>query len=360
MFEIGKIQGVGPGLCPVKLILQLQDHREQRAHIPRGFPEVVEDPGRGRVEDLAKLLHGLFAPVPDGLQFLGQLRRGIVPDAGDARKRNRKAGRGLVPALFEAGFQKAERPRRLGEALFIGAADLFLGLHVRERFLHPGAPEFDFRPGILQEFPAPGRQCGAAVLTGKFRGLFLRPALRPGVALHGGMKLQHEIGQARVVSPRPDPVRQAQEVFRPAFVAAVQHPLQSGYAQALALLLLQDAEGGRDPQHPGVLAENRSAEGVDRADLGAAAEQDLAAQMRVARVPSQTRGDRVGNAGAQFARGGAGEGDDQEAVDVLGPGVGALRVHVFHQPFSQDAGFSAARAGGDQDAAAAAADGLLL
>ena len=91
-----------------------------------------------------------------------------------------------------------------------------------------------------------------------------------------------------------------------------------------------------------------------------AAEQDLAAQVRVARVPSQARGDRVGNAGAQFPRGGAGEGDDQEAVDVLGPGVGVLRVHVFHQPLGQDAGLSAARAGGDQNTAAPAADGLKL
>ena len=42
-------------------------------------------------------------------------------------------------ADLAAGFQKAERPRRLGEALFIGAADRFLGLHVRERFLHQKA-----------------------------------------------------------------------------------------------------------------------------------------------------------------------------------------------------------------------------
>ena len=99
---------------------------------------------------------------------------------------------------------------------------------------------------------------------------------------------------------------------------------------------------------------------MDRADLGLAAEQDLAAQMRVVRILAQARGNRARDAGAQFSRSGAGEGDDQEAVDVLGPGVGALRVHVFHQPLGQDAGLSAARAGGDQDAAAAAADGLLL
>ena len=158
-------------------------------------------------------------------------------------------------------------------------------------------------------------------------------------------------------SARRVSVCQAQEGLRAAFVAAVQHSLQRRGTEAFALLLFQDAEGGRDPQRPGILPENRGAEGVDRADLGLAAEQDLAPQVGVVRITAQAFGDRVGDPGAQFPRGGAGEGDDQEAVDVLGFGVGEPGVHVFHQALGQDAGLPAARAGGDQNAAAAAADG---
>ena len=43
VLQIGKIQGIGAGLCPAKLVFQVQNHREQRAHIARGVPQVGED-----------------------------------------------------------------------------------------------------------------------------------------------------------------------------------------------------------------------------------------------------------------------------------------------------------------------------
>ncbi len=43
VLQIGKIQGIGAGLCPAELVFQRQNHREQRAHIARGVPQVGED-----------------------------------------------------------------------------------------------------------------------------------------------------------------------------------------------------------------------------------------------------------------------------------------------------------------------------
>ena len=91
-----------------------------------------------------------------------------------------------------------------------------------------------------------------------------------------------------------------------------------------------------------------------------AAEQDLTAKMRVVRITAKAGSDRVRDPGTEFTGGSTGKGDDQKAVDVFGPGIGVLRVHIFHQPLGQDAGLAAACTGRDQDTAAAAADGLKL
>ena len=180
------------------------------------------------------------------------------------------------------------------------------------------------------------------------------------MALHGGMELQDEIRKAGVVPAGANPVRQVQEILRPGFITAVEYPIQSRGAQALALLLFQDPKGRGDSEYAGIFPKDRGAEGMDRADLGIAAEQDLTAKMRVVRITAKAGSDRVRDPGTEFTGGSTGKGDDQKAVDVFGPDIGALRVHIFHQPLGQDAGLAAACTGRDQDTAAAAADGLKL
>ena len=360
MLKIRKIQGVDAGLCAAELVFQLLHHREQGSHPARGIPKVRKDLRGGGGEQLRQFFHGLFALFPGVFELRGELRRGVVPDAGYARKGDRKARGRRVPALSEGCAEGPESPGGLGKALFIGLSDLFLGLHVRKRLFHAAAPEACFTLGILQKLPAPGRLFDFAAGIRKLLALLLGPAFRACMALHVGMELQDQLCQTAVIPSGADPVRQAQEVLRAAFVAAVQHPFQRRGAQALALLLLQNPKGGRNAQRARIFAKNRGAEGVNRTDLGIAAEKNLSAQVRVVRIPAQALGNRIGHAGAQFPRGGAGKGDHQEAVNVLGRRVGVLRVHVFHQPLGQDAGLSAARSGGDENTAAPAADGLKL
>ena len=100
-----------------------------------------------------------------------------------------------------------------------------------------------------------------------------------------------------------------------------------------------------------MLANDAMAKYMQRADLRAARQQHLPAQMRVARRLRIQRGDQ---AFAQLRRGGTGEGDNQQAVDL--PALAQQLQHMLHQ----HGRLAAACRCADQQLAVARGDGLPL
>ena len=100
-----------------------------------------------------------------------------------------------------------------------------------------------------------------------------------------------------------------------------------------------------------MLTNDAMAEHMQRADLRAARQQHLPAQVRVARRLCVQRSNQ---ALAQLRRCGAGEGNDQQAVDL--PALAQQLQHMLHQ----HGRLAAARRRADQQLAVARIDGLPL
>ena len=100
-----------------------------------------------------------------------------------------------------------------------------------------------------------------------------------------------------------------------------------------------------------MLTNDAMAKHMQRADLRAARQQHLPAQMRVARRLRIQRGDQ---AFAQLRRRGTGEGDNQQAVDL--PALAQQLQHMLHQHGCLAAACRCA----DQQLAVARVDGLPL
>jgi len=106
-----------------------------------------------------------------------------------------------------------------------------------------------------------------------------------------------------------------------------------------------------------VFPQDTLAEGVYGAYLRPLAQGALAAEAPVFRVLRQSPADAVHYAAAQLRGGGAGEGDNKEAVYILR--VVFVR-EVAHKPLGEHAGLAAARGGGHQHGAASGLHGFLL
>ena len=128
--------------------------------------------------------------------------------------------------------------------------------------------------------------------------------------------------------------------------------------------LIHDAERRVEAGLGGVGAEQRRAEGVDRADAGGVDFAEMA-------EPAFLRFGRVGllqfveagaaDAGPHFAGGGVGEGDGDELAEagVLGVGVFGC-VEVREEAFGEDECFAATGAGGEGHRVLAAVEGGAL
>src|SRR5699024_7881186 len=144
-----------------------------------------------------------------------------------------------------------------------------------------------------------------------------------------------------------DAVRQGNEARLRALVGLLELCLERGGLQLRRALLVGQAETWVKAQQGGVLAQKRDAETVDGADLRAAQQRALPATARggFALGPGGQLGEVFANLAAQLLGGGAGEGDDEEAVHV----GGVLRVqYVAHKALYQHPGLAAARGGGDE------------
>ena len=179
-----------------------------------------------------------------------------------------------------------------------------------------------------------------------------------GVGLQFLVQGEHQALKARVVAPCADAPGQGEEVRLGALIRGLERVFKRGGFQLGGALLVAQGKAGVKPQRGGVLAQQRDAEAVDGADLRAAEQGALAAQIRglPARGALGQLGDVLAYLAAQLLRGGAGEGDDQEAVHV---GT-VFAEYVAHQAFYQHAGLAASGGGGDKQLAAAVGYGQSL
>ena len=125
--------------------------------------------------------------------------------------------------------------------------------------------------------------------------------------------LLRPMGADALLPKRPHPAAPAKEPADP--LAELQNLLAEFSVEEAEDF--QEADFMPTEQMP-VPAQQRAAKAVDRADLGAAAQRALAAQMAVGRVGRDGLGKLVHNAALQLAGRGTRKGDDKEAVDVLG------------------------------------------
>ena len=360
VLEVAEVEQVEAALVPGKLAVKLKRQTQQGRHGGGSTVQLVQDGCLVGAEGQGQLFHGLFAGVAAGFAVLEEFR--VLSLAGRLQrgKRDREAGRGGVPALRESVKEPLKSPGSGGEAVGIGTGDHRIAGHGGEGVGHAGKVKGDIFGGILQQGLAPAGFEDGGGRRLPFPDQGLGPEVRAGVALHCGMEPEHEFGEAAVVTAEAHAVSEGKEVGLCLLVAFLQHALERLGAHALAPLFLEDAEGGRDARGLGMTAQEVGAEGMDGADLRAAAAEHLGTQVGVFRVRAQSIGDGGGDARTQLARRGAGEGDDQEAVHVLGRAAFVLGVDVFHQALGQDTGFAAAGAGGDQDAGGPDGDRVQL
>ena len=125
-------------------------------------------------------------------------------------------------------------------------------------------------------------------------------------------------------------------------------------ADLVGAVRLDDTVVGRDAGEVCVLAQKTTADAVDRADGGAAAQLRLPPETAVHRVGGDALAERGENAAAQLGGRGARIGDDKELIDVR------AAVYIAHEPLNEDLCFAGARGGGNEPRSAAAFGGKFL
>ena len=359
VFEIGIVQQIGPALVLCVLRLEIQHQLQQGAHRGLGCRHVREQLVRGVGEAVREPVHGGLAglaPLPDVFGGVGIV---VFQKSSEGREGDGEAGSRLLPAERESAAQLTQRVGGPGKAVVIGLPDLLV---LTDRGHHPvkfRAPVFGLLGGAAQQFPPPERLAHVRDLLPQKRDLLPGPALRPRVALHPVIEREGELGKAPVVPPGADRVGQqgkARLLVLPV-VPALHRPLQRGGLHVRRPLLRGDAEVRAQSGAVRKFPQQRRAEAVDRADLRAAHQRALPPQTPVAGVCGQRLVQLLGDAAAQLSRGGAREGDDQEAVQIGGL---LLVADIAQQALGEHPGLAAARAGGDQDGPAPALDGVLL
>ena len=172
------------------------------------------------------------------------------------------------------------------------------------------------------------------------------------MALHAAVELEDKVGKAAVVPPRADGIGKQAEtgelIHR--VIARVESALERGGAHGFGALLIGDLEIRSQTKGVAVLTQDIRAEAVDGADLRTAAQRALAAQTAAAGIGGKARGKLLHDPAAKLRRGGAGEGDDKEAVKIDRVGI---VTDIAHEAFGEHAGLAAARARGHEHGTAA-------
>ena len=172
------------------------------------------------------------------------------------------------------------------------------------------------------------------------------------MALHAAVELEDKVGKAAVIPPRADGIgkqTEAGEVIH-RVIARVESALKRGGAHGFGALLVGDLEIRSQAEGVAILAQDVRAEAVDGADLRAAAQRALAAQAAAAGIGGKARGKLLHDPAAKLRRGGAGKGDNKEAVKIDGVGV---VTDIAHEALGENAGLAAARARGHEHGSAA-------
>ena len=359
MLEIGIIHKRQAALVPGVLLVEAQRQAQQRLHRVVRQRHAAQHRLRRGGKRLFHALAGRFAGLAPRLDGIGQRGIRAVAQELELGERNGQTPARAVPAHAQRAGELPQRVGRLGDALSVGRADLLLGGHGRQHTVHLVGPVVGAGLERGEDFPAPDRFPRVGGGSAQLLDHVLRPLFRAGVALHFIIQLQHQLAQPPVVPPGADRVGQREEarIRRGARIALLHHLFERRALHGGGAVVLDDAEIRRETEQMPMPAQQRAAEAVDRADLGAAAQRALAAQMAVGRVGRDGLGKLVHDAALQLAGRGARKGDDKEAVDILG----VLPVgEIAHQPLGQYLGLAAARAGRDEHGAAAAFDRRAL
>ena len=273
MLKIGIIHKRQAALVPGVLRVEAQRQAQQRLHRVVRQRHAAQHRLRRSGERLVHALAGRFAGLAPRLDGIG--KRGIRAVAQDLElgEGNGQALARTVPAHAQRAGELPQRVGRLPDALSVGRADLLLGGHGRAHAVHLVGPVVGAGLERGEDLPAPDRFPRVGGGGAQLLDHVLRPFFRAGVALHFIIQLQHQLAQPPVVPSGADRVGQREEagIRRGALIAVFHHLFKRSALHGCGAVVLDDAEIRRKAEQMAVPAQQRAAEAVDRADLGAAA-----------------------------------------------------------------------------------------
>ena len=212
MLEIGVIQKRARALVARVQRVEAQRQAQQRAHGGSGGGNIPQQRVRRSGEDRREALHAVERGLAAAFETLGQLRIGRIAQRRQARRGEGQSLKGFVPAEGEAARELAQHGGKLGKVVGVGGADLLTGVHLPDQRLKLGGVEVREGFGPIQQLAAPGGLARVGKRGVQQRGLFLRPALGPGVALHAAVEVEHQLRQRAVVAALARGVGQQAEV----------------------------------------------------------------------------------------------------------------------------------------------------
>ena len=287
VLQVREVHQRGALLVGGVLLVESHGQTQQRLHGVVGQGHGRQQRRRGHGKGGLQLFYAVLAFVPPGLDRLGQGRVGRVAQRAQSREAHALgAGAGLVPAEGGGARQVPQLLGGAGEVVAVCLPDLLIAAHGGDAALQLPRPVVRRPAQGGEQLAPPDRVGGVGCRRGELGDHALDPERRAGVGLHLAVQLQHQFFQCLVIPAGAHGVGQTEKAgMCPGIGVMGVHDLVQGRAlHGRGALLLDDAKVRRQMGALAVFAQKRGAEAVDRADLGAADQRALAAQLAVGRV----------------------------------------------------------------------------
>ena len=313
------------------------------------MPQVLSGLHTGDRQNGAKSRALFFAPGPQGLHFVLQLRRfallGGRKTGKDGNLRRRR-----IPTDRRSARQSSQLFNNAGETGSVGSFQRGIGTHFHQRPIQQRGPVAGLALCPRQQRPAEDRFAPILRQFGPVCPLLIQPQLRVGVALNPAMELQHQLLQPSVIPAEAEAVGQLHLPGGHIRVKILQNPGQHPLTQQLRLPLVQHPEVRcqsaliSQVKQVDVLPQQCCTESVDGFDVRLIYQQQLALEMAVAGTARHAATQLLCNALPQLGGGGLGEGDDEKVVQIRP----LLPQHPAEQSLHQHLRLPAACRGGYQ------------
>ena len=357
MLLIGEVAHALPFFLGGEGRAELLRQREQRVNGGGVDGQIAQERVGIVGEKLLPFCGGVLEAGPNGDDPLRERVVALIDTA--ARERTGAGETRLIPA--ERGGAR-HVPRGVTGEIKIFAVRLF-DLRVPIRLVQPEVELLDPLHPVLrlgaragEKILPPRRIAGVVPRVGEPFALLGEPRIGVGVALQRFVQPQNKRRELIVVISRAERIheRAYARILFDGLIQLFEELIEHAGADLVGAVRLNDTVVRRDAGEVCVLAQKTTADAVDRADGGAAAQLRLPPETAVHRVGGDALAERGENAAAQLGGCGARIGDDKKLIDVR------AAVYIAHEPLDEDLCFAGARSGGNEPRSAAAFGGEFL